>query len=127
MMRWLLALGALALTGAAQKTQVFTGVITCTMCKNDHSKMGISPDDLCVRECIKHGARYALFDGKNLYRLSDQQTPEKFAAQRVRVTGVLYEKTGIIKVEKIEPAGEAKPGTKPSAGQSKPPASPHRH
>jgi hypothetical protein len=26
------------------------------------------------------------------------------AAERVKVTGVLYEKTGIIKVDKIEPA-----------------------
>lgn len=127
MMRLLLVMAALALPGAAQKSQVFTGVITCTMCKNDHSKMGISPDDVCVRECIKHGARYALFDGKNLYRLSDQQTPEKYAAQRVRVTGVLYEKTGIIKVEKIEPAGEAKPATKPSGAQSRPSSPPHKH
>jgi len=105
---------------AAQKSTVFTGVITCTMCKNDHKAMGISPDDKCVRECIKHGAQYALFDGKNLYRLSDQQTPEKYAAQRVRVTGVLYEKTGIIKVEKIEPVG-GKPAA-PGKSESK-----HRH
>ncbi len=120
MIRLLLALAALAGSGAAQKAQVFTGVITCTMCKNDHSAMGISPEDRCVRECIKHGAKYALFDGKNLYRLSDQQTPEKFAAQKVRVTGVLFEKTGIIKVDKIEPAGESKPAAKPSQ-------SGHRH
>jgi hypothetical protein len=33
--------------------------------------------------------------------LSDQKTPEALAAQRVKVTGVLYEKTKIIHVEKI--------------------------
>jgi hypothetical protein len=48
--------------------------------------------------------KYALHDGKNVYVLSDQQTPEKFAAQKVRVKGVLYEKTKIIKVESIEAA-----------------------
>lgn len=101
------ALLTLISAATAQKPRTFTGVITCTMCKNDHSAMGITPEDRCVRECIKHGAHYALFDGQNLYRLSDQQTPEKFAAQKVRVTGVLYEKTGIIKVEKIEPLGAA--------------------
>jgi hypothetical protein len=36
--------------------------------------------------------------------LSDQETPEKFAAQKVKVTGKLYPKTGVIAVEKIEPA-----------------------
>lgn len=117
----LLLAGALGL--AAQKSQVFTGIITCTMCKNDHSAMGITPADRCVRECIKHGAKYALFDGKNLYRLSDQQTPEKFAARKVRIMGVLYEKTGIIKVEKIEPLGAA-PAASPK-GESK--ESEHKH
>ena len=119
-MKQLTILLALAVLATAQKPQVFTGVITCTMCKNDHKAMGISPDDKCVRECIKHGAKYALFDGKNLYRLSDQQTPEKYAAQKVRVTGMLYEKTGIIKVEKIEPLESAP--AKPSG-----PGTGHRH
>ena len=36
------------------------------------------------------------------YKLSDQQTPEKFAAQKVKVTGTLFEKTGVLKVDKIE-------------------------
>ncbi|MEK7406180.1 MAG: hypothetical protein AAB225_13830 [Acidobacteriota bacterium] len=97
---------AAALMLAAAGTQTFTGVIVCTMCKIDHKAMGVSPDEKCVRECMKHGAKYALHDGKNIYTLSDQKTPEKFAAQKVKVTGVLYEKTQIIKVEKIEPAGE---------------------
>jgi hypothetical protein len=51
-----------------------------------------------------HGSKYALLDGTNLYKLSDQQTPEKFAGQKVKVTGVLYPKTGILKVESITAA-----------------------
>jgi hypothetical protein len=89
---------------AAADTRTFTGVITDTMCGADHKHMGVSPDDKCVRECVKHGAKYALYNGKEVYVLSDQQTPEKFAARKVKVTGVLYEKTKIIKVEKIEAA-----------------------
>jgi hypothetical protein len=96
----------LALAGPPP-TQVFTGVITETMCKKDHKMMGTSlPDAKCVIDCVKADkhVKYALHDGKNVYVLSDQQTPEKFAAQKVRVKGVLYEKTKIIKVESIEAA-----------------------
>jgi hypothetical protein len=88
-------------------SQVFTGVITETMCKKDHGMMGGKlPDAKCVIDCVKadKNVKYALHDGKNIYVLSDQQTPEKFAAQKVRVKGVLYEKTKIIKVESIEAA-----------------------
>jgi hypothetical protein len=93
-----------ALLAAAGKPQTFVGVITDTMCGVDHKSMGIAPDDKCVRECVKHGAKYALYDGKEVYPLSDQQTPEKFAAKKVKVTGVLYGKTKIIQVDKIEAA-----------------------
>ena len=96
----------LAVASAAdRKSQVFTGFITETMCKKDHGMMGGKlPDAKCVIDCVKADQRvkYALFDGKSYYVLSDQQTPEKFAAQKVRVKGVLYEKTKIIKVESIE-------------------------
>jgi hypothetical protein len=92
----------LAMAAGAPRT--FTGVITDTMCGADHSHMGVKPDPKCVRECVRTGSKYALWDGKKLYTLSDQQTPGKFAAERVRITGTLFEKTGIIKVEKIEAA-----------------------
>jgi hypothetical protein len=86
--------------------QTYTGVITDTMCGADHSHMGISPEEKCVRECVKSGKqwKYALLVGKNVYVLSDQQTPEKFAAKKVNVTGTLHEKTKILQVDKIEAA-----------------------
>ncbi len=96
----LMAAGLLAVAG----TRTFVGVITDTMCGADHKSMGIAPDDKCVRECVKQGAKYALYDGKEVYQLSDQKTPEKFAAKKVKVTGVLFEKSKIIKVDKIEAA-----------------------
>ncbi len=102
-----LILGA-ALLAAADKPQTFTGVITDTMCGAKHT-MGITPDDKCVRECVKMDAKtkYALLVGKEVYVLSDQQTPEKFAAQKVTVTGTLFEKTKVLKVDKIEAASSA--------------------
>ena len=46
-------------------------------------------------------ATYVLYDGKNVYTLSDQRTPEKFAAQKVRVIGTLDAKTKTIHVDSI--------------------------
>jgi hypothetical protein len=87
---------------AANQTRTFNGVITCTMCSKDHKAMGITPDEKCVRECIKHdNSKYALNEGGNVYILSDQQTPEKFAGKKVAVKGTLYEKTKILKVDSI--------------------------
>jgi hypothetical protein len=99
---------ASAVLFASNATRTFTGVITDSMCGADHKTMKISPDPKCVKDCVRmhEGSRYVLFDGKNTYKLSDQQTPEQFAAQRVKITGQLFEKTGIIKVEKIEAAGK---------------------
>jgi hypothetical protein len=99
---------ATGLLFAQGSPKTYTGVITDTMCGADHTHMGISPDDKCVRECVKSGNgkwKYALLGAdKKMYVLSDQQTPEKFAAMKVKVTGTLYEKTGVLKVDKIEAA-----------------------
>ena len=99
----LFALNTLTACAADQK-QTFTGTITDTMCGKDHKPMKVTPEDKCVRDCVKFGAKYALNDGKNVYLLSDQQRPEKFAAQKVTVTGVLDAKAKTIKVESIQAA-----------------------
>lgn len=88
----------------AAASQTFTGVITDTMCKKDHKMMGDMPAAKCVTECVKQGAKYALQVGDKTYVLSDQATPEKFAAQKVKVTGTLYPKTQTIKVDSISAA-----------------------
>ena len=91
----------------AQTKQTFTGVITDDNCYNgDHSKMRMGPTDAeCTKACIDaHGAQYVLYDGKNSYTLSDQKTPEKFAAKKVKVVGTLDAKTKTIHVESINAA-----------------------
>jgi len=95
-----------AVLGAAADQQTFVGVITDTMCGADHKAMKISPESKCVKECIRldKKVKYALYDGKNVYTLSDQQSPEAFAAQKVKITGKLFEKTKILQVAKIEAA-----------------------
>lgn len=101
----LFLMGALFVaTGSAART--FTGVITDSMCGVDHKSMKMGSDDKCTKECVRTSSdkktKYALNDGKNVYVLSDQQTPESFAGQHVRVTGKLFEKTKILQVDKIE-------------------------
>jgi hypothetical protein len=94
----------LSALAAAAQTDTFSGVITDTMCGAKHGMMKNQPDDQCVKMCTKGEANYALFDGKNVIKLSDQKTPAKFAAQKVNVTGTLDSKTNTIKVTSIEPA-----------------------
>jgi hypothetical protein len=106
MKRWFLMTPGVGILMAASAPKTFTGVITETMCGTKHT-MGISPDAKCVRECVKMDPKkwkYALRIGEKLYVLSDQQTPEKFAAQKVKVTGTLFETTNILRVDQIEAA-----------------------
>ena len=100
----ILSLLAVAALSAAQGKQTFTGTITDSECaKAGHSQMQMGPTDAeCTIACIDiHGATYVLYDGKDVYTLSDQRTPEKFAAQKVKVIGTLDSKTKTIQVDSI--------------------------
>jgi hypothetical protein len=68
--------------------------------------MRMGPTDAeCTRLCIiAHGAHSVLLDGKNVYTLSDQKTPDAFAGQRVRVIGTLDAKTKTLRVDSIAAA-----------------------
>ena len=100
-----LIIAALApLSGNAQGRRRFTGVITDSMCSSaDHKGMRMGPTDgECTIACVlAHGASYVLYDGKEVYTLSDQRTPEKFAGKKVTVTGSLDPKTKTIQVASI--------------------------
>lgn len=101
---WLLALAAVS---AAPDPQRFTGTITDSMCANgDHSGMRMGPTDAeCTTACVDaHGATYVLYDGRNVYELSNQRMPEKFAGQKVIVIGTLDAKTKTIQVESMTAA-----------------------
>ena len=97
-------LALLSLSAAQAKPQTFTGLVTDTVCPmGNHSAMQMGPTDAeCVKACIDaHGAAYMLYDGKKMYLLSDQKTPEKFAGKRATVTGTLDAKTMEIKMVSI--------------------------
>jgi hypothetical protein len=103
----ILSLLATMVLAAAPGKQTFTGTITDSMCPTaDHSQMKMGPTDAeCTKACVSiHGATYVLYDGKQVYELSDQKTPEKFAAKKVTVTGTLDAKTKTIHVDSITAA-----------------------
>jgi hypothetical protein len=96
-----------AVLSTAQSDRKFAGVITDSMCAaGDHSRMRMgSTDGECTIACVlAHDASYMLFDGKEAYTLSDQQTPEKFAGKKVTVTGTLDAKSKTIQVSSITAA-----------------------
>lgn len=95
---------ALSAPAAAASATTYVGVITDSMCNTDHQAMKVTPDEKCVKDCVGDTKtfKYALAAGGRVYLLSDQQTPQTFAGKKVKVTGVLYPKTNILKVERIE-------------------------
>ena len=93
---------AAALALAADQT--FTGTVTDSMCGGNHKSMNMGPDDKCVTECVKAGAKYSLWDGKNNYMLSDQTAAAKYPAKKVTVTGTLDQAAKTIQVKSIAPA-----------------------
>ena len=103
----ILSLLAFAALSAGQGKQMFTGTITDNMCaKADHSQMRMGPTEAeCTVACVSaHGATYVLYDGKEVYTLSNQRTPQKFAAQKVTIIGTLDAKTKTIQVDSITAA-----------------------
>ena len=95
-------------TAALSFGATFTGVITDNMCNDaNHKDMKMGPDAKCVTECVKGmNGKYVLYDAskKTSYILSDQKTPEKFAAKKVTVTGTLDDASKTIKVDSITAA-----------------------
>ena len=90
---------------AAQAKRQFIGTITDSMCPDgNHAQMRMGPTDAeCTLACVDvHGALFVLYDGKNTYTLSDQKMPEKFAGEKVTVTGTLDAKTNTIQVDSIK-------------------------
>jgi len=104
-MKELFFLFAAAAIASGAETQTFTGIITDTMCgAKPHSAMTKDRGDAeCVKMCVKGPNSFALLDGTNVMKLSDQKTPARYVARKVKVTGAYDGKTKTIKVLSIEP------------------------
>lgn len=95
----------LAPTGVSAADATFVGVVTDTMCTTNHAPMGIAPDAKCVQSCVGDAKTFyfALATKEGTFALSDQAAPADHVGRRVRVVGVLYPKTKILKVTSITP------------------------
>lgn len=106
-MRTLLLSFIIGTTAMGVPPATFTGTIIDAECvRGGHASMRMGETDAeCAKACvISHDSRYLLAEGANVYQLSDQKTPERFAAERVVVTGTLDETTRTIQVESISAA-----------------------
>src|SRR5262245_34464125 len=95
----ILGLGSVS---AGQSPKSFVGTISDSMCSTaGHAGMRMGPTDAdCTRMCVlAHGADFVLVMGETAYVLSDAAAAEKFAGQRVRVTGELDAATKTLRVQ----------------------------
>lgn len=76
------------LSSSASQTTV-TGILTDDMCTKKHMMPGKRNTD-CVRECIKHGAKYVVVSrGRILNLQGDKSTLSELAGKKVTITGDL--------------------------------------
>ena len=79
-----------------------TGILTDDMCTKKHMIPGKANAD-CVRDCIKHGAKYAVVsDGKVVPISGDPAKLGEFAGKKVTLIGEV--KDGTLAVRSIEAA-----------------------
>jgi len=88
----------------AAEPQKFQGVITDTMCGAKHTMMEGHSDAECVKMCAQASGGYALYDGKDVWQLSNQKLAAQFPAQKVIVTGSADTSSKTIKVVSIAAA-----------------------
>jgi hypothetical protein len=106
---------AIALAGAGSSKTRFQGEISDTQCamkvhslERSHAEM-IAKSTLgtdaasCAKTCVKRGGEWVLRSGNEVYRLKKQEGIERFAGQKVEITGTLDSQTGIIDNTAIEP------------------------
>jgi hypothetical protein len=98
--------GTITVSGAISDSQCAFNVHSDSRSHDWMKKKGVegaSDDKSCTLRCVKEmGGKYVLVTKKDVYRLSNQTLPEKFAGAKVKVTGTLDAKTHTLNVIKIE-------------------------
>jgi len=97
-MRILVAILAFAAPLATANEGLMDGLITDSMCVTNHRAMKSGADEQCVRACVRAGAKFVLWDGRNAYVLSDQQAAQTWAGKKVKVLSTLDAKTREVRV-----------------------------
>jgi hypothetical protein len=112
----LLLVGIRAGVMAGERVQTFRGDISDSQCalnvhslSRSHAEMlkkkniGTTPAD-CARYCVKYlGGVFVLSVREKVYKLDNQELAEKYAGQKVKLTGALDTSTNTIAVHDIQP------------------------
>lgn len=106
----LIILGTAPLAGSKTVARTFRGEIMDSACAKmgnhdaGYKMMNTNTPKDCTLACVKGGSKFVLYNParKTTYQLDDQQKPEEFAGQKVRVVGTYDANTKTIHVEKIE-------------------------
>ena len=96
----------------SQRTLNLVGQIMDSRCAIDgsHDKImkenGTKNAKDCTLQCAKSGGSFVLIDPetKTVYQLDNQQKPERFAGERVRISGTYDEPSKTMHIESIESA-----------------------
>jgi hypothetical protein len=79
------------------KEVVLTGYLTDSHCGGVHAG-----DKSCPVDCLKKGAKLQLHADAKVYTLEKVETPESHFGYQVKVTGILDESSGTVRVATIE-------------------------
>ena len=106
---WLIVLVLHLRTGDAQSPksqQTWEGFVTDTHCgTNCQVTKNMTPDEKCVKRCVREGSKYGLWVGHHVYELEPQSKAAHYTASEVSVTGTLVGET--IHINSIEPSKRA--------------------
>jgi len=102
---------------AGERVQVFRGDISDSQCALNVHSLSRSHEEMlkkknigttaaeCARYCVKYmGGVFVLSVKEKVYKLDNQVLAEKYAGQKVKLTGVLDPSTNTIVVLHMEPA-----------------------
>jgi hypothetical protein len=100
----------------AEHEQVFKGEISDSQCALNVHSLSRSHDEMlkkksigttaadCTRYCVKYmGGVYVISVKDKVYKIDNQELGDRFAGQKVKLTGVLDVKSNMIAVQSIEP------------------------
>jgi hypothetical protein len=89
-------LAALISTSLSAKQTTITGVLTDDMCTKKHMMPG-KPNADCVRECIKHGAKYVIVSSGKVGAVSgNTELLNAHAGKKVTLTGEVKGETFVV-------------------------------
>jgi len=74
--------------------QVFSGVVTDSVCGARHDKYSDKTSTDCARACVRRGAHYVLVNGDSVYFLNGRMSElGRVAGQRARISGTRRDDT----------------------------------